>query len=737
MKVNRRAWNLGAAGAAGVGLAMIAAAMPASANGYESDDPVIKTLSARPFAVSGGDVVLEVAAPRHLRVRDLIVRLNGKDVTGQFSGDGKSARLTGLITGLKLGENVVTVSAPHQHRNVHYGSLKITNHPTSGEIFAPHQRPWICETATAGLGAPPASGPCAAETRFDWFYRTTAGTFQPLPSGPLPADLAQTTTIDGKTVSYIVRVESGVINESIYRIAILDDPAAPISNPWSSNGKKPGAGWNGKLTWPFGGGCGPAYRSGSNTPQNALSHTPLSLGFAVAFGTRNTLGTGCNDVVSAETLMMIKERFVEQYGLPKFTIGSGGSGGAMQQRLITQNYPGLLDAITPGISYADLVSILPDVADCGLLNNYFDANAGAWPASRRALIDGYPVNEAGTNTTCRSWNGFARSWTSSTLGFNAAVPVELRYDPVTNPAGARGSFWDGNVESFGRDRDTGFALSAYDNVGVQYGLKALNAGTITVDDFLDLNEKMGGFDFDGNLVAARSEASRKALRNTYRHGRLISGENQIVPTIDTRNYTDLIIDIHTRIRTFAMLERLKKENGTTANQVNWLVPNNTVGNLPELALRAHNEWLERILADDSRGSYRQKVIRNRPSWVKDACWLADGTKHEEKFTLDPDAVCNKAYPIYSTVRLEAGSKLSSDVMKCQLKRVDFRQYNVSFSVAQRERMKAIFPDGVCDWSKRGVEQHPIKGTWLEYPRAGHAVSLEDEGEGHHHGHHHH
>jgi hypothetical protein len=45
---------------------------------------------------------------------------------------------------------------------------------------------------------------------------------------------------DGKTVNYIVRVESGTINESIYRIAIIDDPANPITNPWSPGGRKPG-----------------------------------------------------------------------------------------------------------------------------------------------------------------------------------------------------------------------------------------------------------------------------------------------------------------------------------------------------------------------------------------------------------------------------------------------------------------------------------------------------------------
>jgi hypothetical protein len=526
--------------------------------------------------------------------------------------------------------------------------------------------------------------------------------------------MAQTTTIDGETVNYVVRVESGTINESIYRIAIIDDPAHPTANPWSPGGTAPGAGWNGKLSWPFGGGCGPAYRSGSNTVNSALSHTPLSLGFAVAFGTRNTLGTGCNDIVSAETVAMIKERFVEQYGLPRFTIGSGGSGGAMQQRL-AQNYPGLLDAITPGISYADLVSILPDVVDCSLLNRYFDANAATWPAARRAAVDGYPVNTAGTNTTCRSWNGFGRSWVSAVFS-SSVVPVELRYDPVTNPTGARGSWWDGNINAIGADPATGFARSAYDNVGIQYGLNALNAGEITVDEFLDINANVGGVDVDGNFVPARSVGDPVAIENTYRTGRLTSGENQTIPIIDTRNYTDLAIDIHTRIRTFAMMDRLLRVNGTRANQVNWLTPQTGAAgvNLAELALRAHNEWLENILADTSSDPHAVKVIRNKPASLKDTCWEANGTPHEEQFTLAPGAVCNTLFPIYSTVRIEAGGPISGDVMKCWTKKVDFADYAVTFSDAQRARMKAIFPQGVCDFSVLGVKQKPIKGTWLSF-----------------------
>src|SRR3989449_2063693 len=724
-----------------IGLATVSQAK----EGFDRDFE-IKTLSSRPDTVSGGDAVVQVTLPRYASARDVVLELNGVDVTSAFVADATGRQLTGLITGMALGKNELTARAKYHHGGQHFEKLQLVNYPSYGPVFSgEHQRPWICETAASGVGAPPAEGPCVAPSRTDWFYRTTTGMFQPLPSmtSPFPADLAQTTTIDGNTVPYIVRVESGTLDENIYRIALLDDPATPLRNPWSPGGKKPGAGWNGKLTVPFGGGCGPGFRSGSNNATSALQNTPLSLGFAVAFGTRNTLGTGCNDLVSAETLMMIKERFIEQFGVPKFTIGSGGSGGSMQQRLIVQNYPGLLDAITPGVSYSDLVSILPDVVDCGLLNRYFDtvANPIEWPASRRAKGEGDPVNAAGTNTTCRSWNGFARTWQTPFNGFSSVVPVDLRYNPETNPSGARGSFWDGIVNAFGKDPETGFARSGYDNVGVQYGLNALNSGHISVDEFLDLNEKVGGFDVDGNFLPARSQVDTNAIRNTYRTGRLISGENQMVPTIDTRNYTDAIIDIHTRVRTFAFMERLVPANRTPENQANSLSPHSTAGtpipNIAERALRAHNEWLGKISSDDSGRPNAEKVIRTKPARVTDTCWESSGGAHEERFTMNPSATCNQLFPIFSTVRIQAGGAVAGDIMKCQLKPVRLSDYRVALTSAQEARLKSIFPEGVCDFSRPGVQQRPIQDSWLAYPQPGHAVSLGDDGDDRHdqrHGH---
>ena len=728
---------------AALGVATVVAlwsAAPAQATG-QNDSPrdfEIRTLSTRPFAVSGGDVLIEVSAPGRVRHKDLVIRVNGRDVTDAFRTDPTSRRLTGLVTGLKEGKNVVTVGTRYQHRNVFFDKLEITNFPLSGEILAPHQRPWICETEASELGAPPPGPPCAAPVKYEWFYRTTTGAFQPLASltPPFPSDLAQTTTIDGNTVNYIVRVESGVIDESIYRIAIIDDPTNPIRNPWSAGGKKPGPGWNGKLTWPFGGGASPAFRSGRNTATSALQDIPLSLGFAVAFGTRNTFGTGSDDVVSAETLMMIKERFIEQYGVPRFTIGNGGSGGAIQQHLITYNYPGLLDAITPGVPYPDVVSVAVDVIDCHILNNYFDniANPADWPGGRRAKVDGYAVATSGPGagqTVCQTgWSGLAEAWqdargTVPNRGFDPAVPVALRYDPVTNPTGARGTLWDSNVSSLGRDRSTGFARTVYDNVGVQYGLKALNSGAITKAEFLDLNEKIGGRDVDGNIIPQRSKGDLKGIENAYRHGRVTTGERWTLPVIHTRDYRDFNNDIHTRERSFAVLERHRKANGTTANLVMWTTP---VGNIPgvnlaRMALLAHNEWLENILADTSSGPYADKVIRNKPATLKDACWDAAGTKYEERPTLDPSAQCNRLFPVHENVRIAAGGPLAGNILKCRLKPITLSDYQVTFTGAEAARLRAIFRDGVCDWSKPGVGQRKLEDTWLTYPRPGKAVSL--------------
>src|SRR3546814_9189807 len=58
---------------------------------------------------------------------------------------------------------------------------------------------------------------------------------------------------------------------------------------------------------------------------------------------------------------------------------------------------------------------------------------------------------------------------------------------------------------------------------LQYGLEALNAGTISVDQFLDLNDAAGGYDIDGQIVAERHQAAEEDVERIHSTGRVHSG----------------------------------------------------------------------------------------------------------------------------------------------------------------------------------------------------------------------
>ena len=79
---------------------------------------------------------------------------------------------------------------------------------------------------------------------------------------------------------------------------------------------------------------------------------------------------------------MTKERFVERYGVPRYTVGVGGSGGAIQQYVYGQNHRGLLDAAIPVVSYPDMTTQTIHVGDCELLEHYMDVTDAANPKWR-------------------------------------------------------------------------------------------------------------------------------------------------------------------------------------------------------------------------------------------------------------------------------------------------------------------------------------------------------------------
>src|SRR5262249_55759049 len=133
-------------------------------------------------------------------------------------------------------------------------------YPLTGPVFSgPWLQPFICQTDAFKLPdgttlGPPLDANCSAKTVVQYVYRTTGGepTFKPLPKGgAIPQDMAKTTTIEGKTVNFIVRVEPGTMNRGIYQNAILFDPAADSPpTPFT-----PPKAWNRRLIAIHGVGC--------------------------------------------------------------------------------------------------------------------------------------------------------------------------------------------------------------------------------------------------------------------------------------------------------------------------------------------------------------------------------------------------------------------------------------------------------------------------------------------------
>jgi hypothetical protein len=185
---------------------------------------------------------------------------------------------------------------------------------------------------------PALNADCSIATRIDYVYRTTAGQFQPLPDlASYPADLAQTTTTEGKSVPYIVRVETGTINRAIYETAVLHDPTTEAPpTPF-----KPPAAWNHRLVYTLGGGCvGGWYIQGASIGNGGiLEDLMLRQGYGVAASTLNVYGNNCQDLLAAETLMMVRERFIENFGPIEFTMGYGCSGGSEAAQPISDEYP--------------------------------------------------------------------------------------------------------------------------------------------------------------------------------------------------------------------------------------------------------------------------------------------------------------------------------------------------------------------------------------------------------------
>ena len=693
------------------GFAIFSAVAPTStalAEGSElsaASRPVITALSSAPEYVTGGDVLVEVRVRSAAAQARLRVEAGGIDVTEQFRRSGADT-FRGLVSGLPDGRTEIVATTCEQglrSGSSCRASLGIDSHPIAGPVFSGgHQQPFYCETQAAGLG-PAQDADCFAPTQVVYRYRTTSNVFAVLADpASRPANLAML-EIGGVQVPYIVRLERGVINRGVYEIAALYDGTAP--SPLRAE-----VGLNGRAVLTFGGGCNVGYHQGVMTG-GVLNDPMLARGYVVASNSLLVNETNCSPIVGAETALMTKERLIEVYGPVVHAIGSGGSGGAIMQYTISHGYPGILNGILPSLSFADALSNAAP-PDCMLLVRYLATPEGAalTPAQRLA-IGGHQVFG-----TCNAWVASFADRVDATRGCPSIVPLDTVYDPEFNRTGVRCSLADHLVKQVGRNPVTGFARSTFDNLGVQYGLAALQSGVLSVDEFLDLNDFIGGLDGDGLPRVRRAVADPNALRAAFATGLIASGTGGLAqtPAIDLRPYNDRVGsdqfgDIHTSFWSAAIHERLVRDGVDDRTHSRWIFTTGDTRRFTE-ALDAMEAWLTAIESDPSAGTLAEKVARNRPEAAAPGCWpSASGPKET-----DLDACYAGPFPFTGDLRTVAGAPITTDIT-CKTKAPVPDDYAVPFDDAQWTRLLAVFPNGVCDYTRLpGVGQVPLTSTYQRF-----------------------
>jgi hypothetical protein len=673
----------------------------------------IRALSTRADRVSGGDVLIEIVAPAPAERSRPTVRLNGADVSNAFHpGTGS---FVGLVAGLAIGRNELKVSGWGVRDQV----LVLTNYPITGPIVSgPHQVPFVCQTDGFKLPDGSTLGPatdanCSAASRVQYVYLPNgAKDFKPMPgTSAIPADAASTTTTAGKSVPFVVRVETGTMNRGIYQNLVLHDPTRdPAPTPFT-----PPPAWNRRLIAIHGVGCPSGwYRQGGVMGVNPLTGaqlTRLGEGYALFTNTLNHPTNSCNAFLAGETTMMGKEHAIETFGVPDFTVSMGTSGGAYTSLQIADEFPGLFDGVLVNATFPDALSIALAGQDAHLLTHYFSAaDRRGLTEAQQVAIAGYAGMKAFVDAANQSQRTDPVAGRSDVEGYapavwNEAMPAALKYDARRNPHGARPDVFDAAINIYGADPKTGFALRAFDNVGVQYGLAALRAGAITATEFLELNENIGGFDQDANYTASRSVGDADAIRRAYQGGLTLGGGGGLgsIPVFDDGAYNDER-GYHYQWFHLAIRERIARENGNADNHVMWRGPVQA-----EAAWPAFIAWVAAVKHDTSALAPHDKVVKNRPAAVVDGCWVVDADKgasfiaERQTFSSRPDSRCNRQYPSAAFTRYVAGGPIDANILKCQLKPLDATTYG-SFTPAELQRLRAIFPGGTCDFSKPGAGQ---------------------------------
>ena len=489
---------------------------PSDALAKSDDNPArdefsVRVVSSAPYQITGGDARLHIEVPRTVPLHQVEVWVNSVDQRSRFTVMPGTRTLTGVIDGLLIGANALKVKAngngkgrsspgvhdPDELPDYRPDLLRTTpvslrlhdDDPGAGSTHS--RRPGHGDQGVRHVQPPNVIGysrNCSVPTQVVFKYRTTANKWKDYtPGKPRPDDMAKETP-DGQ--DFIVRWERGTINRFIYSIAMrvrFDDDA----KEWNPV-------WNKRLIYRFDVGVGIGHTQGSlgklDNP-SALYDVGLARGYAVVYSSGTRTATHYNLQLGGETALMVKERFIERYDVPLYTVGVGGSGGGIQQYIYAQNHPDLIDAAIPQYAYPDMVTQVVHIGDCELLEHYMDNDKldGANPRwktwSNRSLLEGlnasdtlpnpYTGGQLGLTECVNAWRGltplvFNRWYGEASNQGLFEPPSAFDEDKIewTHFADLVNIVGQDEEEDDGRR----YARRYWDNVGVQYGLQSVARG---------------------------------------------------------------------------------------------------------------------------------------------------------------------------------------------------------------------------------------------------------------------
>jgi hypothetical protein len=651
--------------------------------------------------------------------------------------------------------------------------------------LGPLQYPFACQTQESGLGQPQVdndqgwgtavthrgqvigySKDCLVPTRVEYYYKSVErGRLLPYDSDT-PQDDIDVVDRDGEALPFVVLVERGTINRYIYAIAMLTTPDLHPEAHLTL--------WNKRLLYQFRGGVGIGKKQGRGSVSTATRDAmgALAAGYAVAFSTGTYTSTHYDMLRAGHTAAMVKAQFEAAYGKPEFTIGIGGSGGAVQQYLAAQNHPGLLDGLIPIYSYPDMITQTNWALDCELLEHYFDATSGnrRWRRQEeRTAVMGLsasnsvenPFNSIHRWSRLRrlDWDWPGRGGTECALAWRGLTALtgnprflsdHRRYarDVVKRE---RWTHWHDLRNIYGVGSD-GHDNRTWSNAGVQYGLHALRSGAISPEEFLHLNSSIGTWKAPRDMESERywvasgpharrprladvsiwSAHNMKANRRGQAKVKHFRPDSTRTPPVAPRTRSD-VAPVQAAFRAGQVY--LGQVTLPTLDVRHYLDPILDMHHsFASLSVRARMEaagtdtgnhviWMAEPYYDfiaDSLAVMDAWLSGERPERAVDSCFDADGHViargegvWDGAWNEREDGVCMQRFPPFQSPRNVAGEPMTGDVFRCALEDVDEFTRAGGYGPVDMEpylrHLRRVFPDGVCNYE----EVEPYRPSLVE------------------------